>query len=78
MFHEYSGPYMYGMFELNILSRRLPKFLGLDYTLVSNTVKYLANGRFKGDWFTIIGSLIVDFGKIGALVAIIIIGFFVE
>lgn len=77
MFYEYSGPYMYGMFELNILSRRLPKFLGLDYTLVSNTVKYLANGRFKGDWFTIIGSLIVDFGKIGALVAIIIIGFFV-
>lgn len=57
---NYNGPYMFGMYELNILSRRLPSFLGLDYRLVYSNI----DNAFNGSWQTVLGSFIFDFGKI--------------
>ena len=77
---EYHGPYMFGMYELNIISRRLPTFLGLDYTLVSRQLRqmYAYTGvSYSGDWFTVLGSFIVDFGRIGSVIAIFACGYFV-
>ncbi len=78
MLKEYHGPYMYGMYELNIISRRLPAFLGLDYNLVSQQLRrlYILKGvSYSGDWFTILGSLIVDFGRVGSMVVIFLCGY---
>lgn len=76
---EYNGPYMFGLFELNIISRRLPRILELDYNLVSQQLRqlYILNGvSYSGDWFTIFGSFIVDFGRIGSIVASFLCGYF--
>lgn len=75
--NDYSGPYLFGMYELNIISRRLPDFLELDYKLGSTALNMLAGGRFKGDWQTVLGSLIVDFGKILTPVICAFLGYFV-
>lgn len=79
MFKEYKGPYMFGMYELNIISRRLPSILGLDYTQVSRQLRSLygqLNVSYSGDWFTVLGSFMVDFGRIGCIVACFICGYF--
>ena len=78
IFKEYHGPYMFGMYELNIISRRLPTILGLDYSLVSQQLKqlYLLKGvSYSGDWFTILGSLIVDFGRVGSIIFMYLCGY---
>lgn len=56
---HYNGPYLGGLYELNIISRRLPSVLGLDYRLVYKSV----DSVFSGGWQTIIGSFIFDFTK---------------
>lgn len=79
IFKEYHGPYMFGMYELNIISRRLPTILDLDYNLVYQQLRqlYLLNGvSYSGDWFTILGSLIVDFGRFGSIVFMYFCGYF--
>lgn len=78
IFQEYHGPYMLGMYELNIVSRRLPAFFNLDYTLVSRQLRQLfsyAGVSYSGDWFTILGSFIVDFGRVGSILAIFVCGY---
>lgn len=79
MFKEYKGPYMFGMYELNIISRRLPDFLGLDYMSVSRQLRNLygqVGVSYSGDWFTVLGSFIVDFGRVGSILACFICGYF--
>lgn len=78
IFKEYHGPYMFGMYELNIISRRLPTILELDYSLVSQQLRqlYLLKGvSYSGDWFTILGSLIVDFGRFGSIIFMYLCGY---
>ncbi|PLT62633.1 O-antigen polymerase [Mediterraneibacter gnavus] len=78
MLEEYKGPYLFGLYELNIISRRLPNFLGLDYQLVTQQLRQLffLNGvSYSGDWFTVLGSFMVDFGRIGTVVMCYICGF---
>lgn len=59
----YEGPHLFGMFELNIISRRLPDFLGLDYNLAYHSIHNMVNGNyFTGCWPTMLGSLYIDFG----------------
>ena len=65
---EYHGPYLLGMFELNIISRRLPAVFELDYQLVSEEMHRIMRGVQEGGllrdgWSTILTSLIFDFGK---------------
>lgn len=67
MIHQYSGPYLGGMFQLNIISRRLPSFLGLDYRLAWTQISYMISqfgGIFNASWFTVLGAMIVDFSVI--------------
>ena len=74
---EYDGPYMFGMYEFNIISRRLPSFLDLDYRSVGLKLKYLysANGEsFSGCWQTVLGSFVFEFGKFGVPVICLILG----
>lgn len=59
----YEGPHLFGMFELNIISRRLPDFLGLDYKVAFYSINNMTNGNFfTGCWPTMLGSLYIDFG----------------
>ena len=63
---EYRGPYLFGMYEFNIISRRLPSFLGLDYRLVGQQLRVLfikTGASFSGSWQTGLGSLVIDFSK---------------
>ena len=75
---EYSGPYLLGMYELNIISRRLPDFLGLDYNLVfksTNTMLVQNDATMlSSTWNTVLGSFICDFGRFGAIIMCYIIG----
>ena len=67
---EYEGPYLYGMFELNIISRRLPDFLNLDYRSVFQSFEKLYSTKsvsYSGAWNTVLGSFICDFGRIGTI-----------
>lgn len=67
---EYNGPFLCGCYELNIISRRLPDFLGVDYNLVFSQYKRLfaINGEsFSGGWNTVLGSLISDFSWVGTI-----------
>lgn len=74
---EYNGPFMFGMFELNIISRRLPDFIGLDYKMVSVSLSKLYTGSidFSGSWNTILGSLSFDFSPIGSVFMCYFIGY---
>jgi len=74
---EYDGPYMCGMYELNIVSRRLPEDWGLDYRQASRKIRKLYGKTgvdFGGGWNTILGVFIMDFGRIGALIACFLCG----
>ena len=75
---EYDGPYMCGMYELNIVSRRLPDALGLDYNLVYRELERLFSIKaesFSGGWNTVLGSFIIDFTWVGAIFACGLCGF---
>lgn len=74
---EYDGPYMCGMYELNIISRRLPEFLELDYNLAFAKLGHLFNSKretFSGAWNTVLGSLIIDFTWVGAIILTLVCG----
>lgn len=75
---EYDGPYMFGLFELNIVSRRLPEFLGLDYQLVFqklNKLYTLKNANYSGEWNTVLGTFIFDFGQLGCIFVCYFVGY---
>lgn len=75
---EYDGPYMCGMYELNIVSRRLPDALDLDYNLVYRELERLYSIKaesFSGGWNTVLGSFIIDFTWVGAIFACGLCGF---
>lgn len=77
---HYNGPYMCGLYELNIISRRLPDSLGLDYKSVyeSYQTMFIKNHcDFTGGWNTILGSFISDFGRVGAVFMSFIVGYVV-
>ena len=78
---HYSGPYLYGFFQLHILSRRLPESWGLNYINATNSADQIMrlhgyNGLVKM-WGTTIQHFIFDFGRIGAIVVVFIIGIFI-
>lgn len=79
LYHNYEGPYLMGLYQLNIISRRLPDSFGLDYTLAINSVRNMTASVgqtvLNGGWYTIVGSFIIDFGRVGAYIAIAILGF---
>ena len=78
MLKEYHGPYLMGLYELNIVSRRLPDFLDLDYRQVFIELKRLfpnCGEDFGDGWNTVLGSFIADFTWVGALPACWICGF---
>lgn len=75
---EYHGPYLFGLYELNIVSRRLPDFLGLDYRQVFDELKRLFSNcgeDFGNGWNTVLGSFITDFTWIGTIPACWLCGF---
>lgn len=75
---NYDGPYLLGMYELNIVSRRLPDFLELDYQLAFEKLNNLYATKeesFSGGWNTVLGSFIIDFSWVGALFACGICGY---
>lgn len=71
--HFYRGPRLLGFYELNIISRRLPAILGLDYRLIYNNI----DSVFSGSWQTVLGSFMFDFGTVFAPVVCMIFGFIV-
>lgn len=76
---EYDGPYMFGVYELNIISRRLPESLGLNYLTVYDELNRLYQRNhtdFGTGWQTVLGSFIVDFGRIGAVFVCFFCGLF--
>lgn len=75
---EYDGPYLLGMYELNIVSRRLPDFLELDYRLAFEKLDHLYASKresFSRGWNTVLGSFITDFTWIGTIIACSICGY---
>ena len=77
VFDNYSGPYYLGLYEMNILSRRLPS---RSFYNGNNIISRVISGVptvFSHGWPTGMASLIYDFGKIGALIAIVCIGYFI-
>jgi len=77
---EYNGPFMFGMFDFNIISRRLPESLNLDYNLVFTSLNRLYSAKgvsFSGGWCTVLGSLLVDYGILGTLIFNYICGYVV-
>lgn len=80
MLHEYSGPYLCGMFQLNIISRRLPSFLGLDYQLAWSQVASITSyfgGKLNASWFSVLGAMIVDFSIYFTPVILAVLGLLV-
>ncbi len=81
VFQYYEGPYLFGLYQLNVISRRLPLSWGLDYRLVSWSKRsILASVGQMGlatGWDTIWGSLISDFGRLGSIVVVALIGLLV-
>lgn len=74
---DYDGPYMCGMYEFNIVSRRLPESWGLDYRQVPRKIRKLYGQTgvdFGGGWNTILGVFIIDLGRIGAILACFLCG----
>lgn len=78
---KYDGPYLMGLFQLHILSRRLPESWGLNYINATNAANKLMkaagyDGLIK-IWGTVIQHYIFDFGRTGALVMAFLSGIFV-
>lgn len=75
IFKKYQGPYMYGMYQMNFVARRI----GIDYTLVESSyytiVKAAGNPGFTSAWPTAFGTMIFDFGRIGMLLEVALLGF---
>lgn len=79
MLKEYNGPYMFGFYELNILSRRLPESLGLDYMQVYDQIHTMYMRHhvdFGNGWYTVLGSFIIDFGRIGTILLSFLLGLY--
>lgn len=77
---RYTGPYVLGAYEFNIISRRFPAAWGLNTEVVSSTQRLLFakyGESFNALWPGFAGSLIFDFGKIGALLVIFVLGIIV-
>lgn len=76
---NYHGPYLFGMYELNIISRRLPEWMGLDYNMAYDELERLFsryNINFKGGWNTVLGCFIMDFSAFGAIIVCYFCGLF--
>ncbi len=78
----YDGPYMFGMYELNIISRRLPSSLGLDYRRVSEAMRMVMEKTGDAEvlihgWKTMLASLVFDFGKWASPLVCGVLGFLV-
>lgn len=80
IFKDYQGPYMFGMYEFNIISRRLPDSLGLDYMQVYDQIHKLYSTHrtnFGNGWFTVLGSFIIDYGRVGAIFVTFLCGYLI-
>lgn len=78
---EYDGPYLFGMYEFNIISRRLPDFMNLDYKIATQELHTLFNTKgesFAGGWNTVLGSFIIDFTWVGAIIGCSVCGYFIS
>lgn len=77
VYDNYNGPYYFGLYELNILSRRLPSQSFYNGNNIISRVIDSVPTVFSHGWPTGMASLIYDFGKIGALIAIVCMGYFI-
>lgn len=74
---EYHGPYGFGGYQFHYVFRRL-SFLGVDPNVVENNLKVItrSNGIANHTYRTIIGSAICDYGLIGTLFFIALLGWY--
>lgn len=74
-FNEYSGQKFWGIFQLHYVGRRLPYFM-INYDRLSahiNLIAYNAN-VVPVYWTTALSAFIIDFGRVGALFFISLLG----
>ncbi|SCH91618.1 Uncharacterised protein [uncultured Clostridium sp.] len=77
---RYTGPFVIGAYEFNIISRRFPASWKLNTAVVSSAQRVLFKKygeSFNALWPGFAGTLIFDFGKIGTIIVILFIGIFV-
>jgi oligosaccharide repeat unit polymerase len=74
---EYEHYPLFGMFQLNYISRRLPESLGLDYMLARDEIERISfnSGTRATLYRTVLGGFIVDFGRAGSLIILGLVGF---
>ncbi|MEG0834971.1 MAG: O-antigen polymerase [Christensenellaceae bacterium] len=72
----YNGPYGFGMYQFHYIARRLA-VLGVNPTIVDETLENMSRSRNVSDhlYRTVLGSAICDFGLIGTVLFISILGY---
>lgn len=69
---NYSGEHYWGLYEFNIIARRVP----ILYMRMKDSISYYIPTVFSASWETWIGSLYIDFGYIGTIIILFIYGRF--
>lgn len=79
IFQNYNGPYLFGFYQLQIISRHLPLDSPLNYYLVTSQISQITtNAGISGMrvlWETSLGYFIYDYGKFGTLIFALILGY---
>lgn len=80
IFKSYKGPYLYGAYQFNFFEKFFELF-GMNVNhFYSSINKMLSAYKLQGlnsGWDTAIGSSIYDFGRLGTLIFVGVVGFFV-
>lgn len=81
LYQSYDGPYTFGLTQLPYVARRLPNELqSIVYdsviALESLNSLYGVTGFVSSGWKTIVGHMIIDFGKLGSVIMFSFLGFF--
>ena len=81
LFSEYNGPYLFGLYELPYLARRIPSILIPEYTEVVNVQRRIFTSvgapSFSSAWRTMLGYTIIDFGTVGTVMILFVLGLLV-
>lgn len=82
MYENYNGPYMYGLYQTNIIGRHIPSVFGTSYNDVVNQISIITKwanvSSMRVFWETAIGYCFYDFGKIGTLLISLLSGIIVS
>lgn len=78
VFQEYDHTPLWGMYEMQYISRRLPASLELDFNSAREEVERISSqqGTRATLYRTALKDFILDFGRVGALVFTSVLGFF--